>query len=152
VKTRLKRNRMFLCVRRRAISPAIASIFLIGVAVIGATSAGNAMFKQNEMSQKYATLTLMDASLVKIAQSKTYFAATVKNTGTVTFTSVLLSFADDSGVFRTINAGQLKPGETLAKYSVEGIGIVSGKMYLVRLEAVAADGSQYQTTRMVAAR
>lgn len=152
MKIRLKRGRIFSNMRRRAISPAVASIFLIGVAVAGATSAGNAMFKQNEMSQKYATLAIVDASLVKIAQSKTYFAVTVKNTGTVAFTSVLLSFADDSGTFRTVSAGQLKPGETLSKYSIEGVGLVSGKMYLVRLEAAASDGSQYQTTRMVAAR
>lgn len=140
--------------KKRAISPAIATIFLIGVAVIGATTAGNGMLKQNEIAQKIARLDLIDASLVKLgAADKTYFAATVKNTGTITFNSIRISFVDDVGNFHTIvSLTPLNPGEQFGDYIIENVTVEEGKKYLVSLDAVAVTGSKFNAAKTITAR
>lgn len=138
---------------RKAISPAIATIFLIGVAIIGATTAGNGMLKQNEIAQKSARLELVDVTLVKLGTEKTYFAAMVKNVGTIAFSSVKISFYDDVGVFHTINSVMpLDPGEQFGDYLIENAKIENGKKYLVSLDAITTTGSKFNAAKTITAR
>lgn len=137
----------------RAISPAITSIFLIGVAVTGAVSAGNAMFEQNEISQKSVRLDIVDANLVRLGVDKAYFGFTVKNTGTVTFTSINLSVVGGSGVFHTItNEGTLEPGDQISKYLIKDAALTSGIKYLVHINGVTSTGSEYSLAQTVMVR
>jgi hypothetical protein len=138
---------------RKAISPAIATIFLIGVAVIGAVTAGNGMFKQNEISQKTTKIGLVDSNLVKISSEKIYFAATVKNMGTTTFTSVNVSFVDDSGNFHTITSlTPLNPGEQFGNYLIENIAVNPGKRYLINIDGTTSSGSTFRSAETIMAR
>lgn len=133
--------------KRRAISPAITSIFLIGVAVTGAITAGNIMFKQNEISQKSARLNVVDVNLVVLSLDKVYFTCTIKNTGTVPFSSTNISYMDDSGVFHSIaNSSMLEPSEQFSSYSIENTAVRLGKKYLVHVEGITTTGSTYQTS------
>jgi hypothetical protein len=140
--------------KKRAISPAIATIFLIGVAVVGAITAGNSMFKQNEISQKTAKLDLIDASLVRLGTvGKTYFTVTVKNSGTTTFTSVNLSFIDDSGNFHTITSlTPLNPGEQFGDYLVENVVVNPGKKYVINIDGTTSSGSLFRAAETIIAR
>lgn len=140
--------------KRRAISPAIATIFLIGVAVVGAITAGNSMLKQNEISQKITKLDLADANLVRLGVTgKTYFAATIRNSGTTTFASVNVSFVDDSGNFHTItNLALLSPGEQFGDYLVEDVTVNPGKKYVINIEGTATSGSSFSTAETIIAR
>lgn len=138
---------------RKAISPAIATIFLIGVAVVGAIAAGNGMIKQNEISQKTTKLDLVDSNLVKISSDKIYFAATVKNMGTTTFTSVNISFVDDSGNFHTITSlTPLNPGEQFGNYLIENVAVNPGKKYLINIDGTTHSGSTFRSAETVIAR
>ncbi len=138
---------------RRAISPAITTIFLIGVAVVGAIAAGNGMFKQNEIIQKTAKLELIDVSLVKIASDKTYFAATVKNTGTTTFSSVNVSFVDEFENFYTISSlAPLYPGEQFGNHLIENAAVNLGKKYLINIDGTTVSGSTFHSADVINAR
>lgn len=139
--------------KKRAISPAIATIFLIGVAVVGAIAAGNGMFKQNEITQKTTKLDLIDVNLVKIASDKTYFAATVKNTGTTTFSSVNVSFVDEFGNFYTITSLiPLEPGEQFGDHLIENIAVKLGKKYLINIDGTTPSGSTFRSADTINAR
>ncbi|HEX9846089.1 MAG TPA: hypothetical protein VGA92_06450 [Candidatus Nitrosotenuis sp.] len=132
--------------KKRAISPAIATIFLIGVAVVGAIAAGNGMFKQNEITQKTTKLDLIDVNLVKIASDKTYFAATVKNTGMTTFSSVNVSFVDEFGNFYTITSlTPLEPGEQFGDHLIENVAVNLGKKYLINIDGTTPSGSTFRS-------
>ncbi len=136
----------------RAVSPAIASIFLIGVAVTGAITAGNAMFRQNEISMKTAKLDILDSALVPLGTSKAYFAVTVKNTGTTTFSSINLSFVDEQGIFHAISTTSLPPGEQFGGYLVEDVAVSSGKRYVVSIDGTTSEGSTFHSAETVIAR
>lgn len=139
---------------RRAISPAIASIFLIGVAVVGSISAGNAMFKQIDTAQKLAKLDVVSANLVKLSSSGgTYFVSTVKNTGTITFATVTVSFVDDAGVHHTVAlSNTMAPGEQNSGYLMSDASVIAGNRYLVNVEGITVSGSTYRTADTVVAR
>lgn len=137
---------------RRAISPAITSILLMGVAVAGAAAAGDAMYRQNEISYKSAKLDISDVSLIRLSDSKTYFAGTVKNTGTTIFLTVRISFVDDSGAFHSItSADAVEPGSQFSSYEIKDAPVVSGRKYLVQVEGIAPD-SAFRTAKTVTAR
>lgn len=139
---------------RRAISPAIASIFLIGVAVVGSISAGNAMFKQIDTAQKLAKLDVVSASLVRPDGSNgAYFVGTVRNTGTITFSSATISFVDDLDVSHTITLpSSMAPGEQQSGYLMENAAVIPGNRYLINVEGVTVSGSTYRTADTILAK
>lgn len=138
---------------RRAISPAISTIILIGVAVVGAIAAGNAMFSQNEISQKITRLDLIDASIMRMTDSRTFFEASVKNSGTMAFSHLSVSFADDSGVFHTISKQDpLNPGEQFADQMVVDVPITVGKRYLIKIDGITTTGSSFSSADVAFAR
>ncbi|CDI05041.1 exported hypothetical protein [Candidatus Nitrosotenuis uzonensis] len=137
----------------RAISPAITSIFLIGLAVTGAVSAGNAMFKQNDISQKSARLDILDAQLIRLGDDKAYFGFTVKNTGTVTFASVNIRMSDGTGALQIFtDESLLEPGDQISKYLIDDMVLDSGVKYLVHIDGVTTSGSAYSIAQTVTAR
>lgn len=130
--------------KRRAISPAITTILLIGVAVAGGISAGAAMHNQTEIVSKTTRLDIMKADLVAIHMTnKTFFATSLKNTGTTTVLSGDVGFYNGD-VFYSLDIPRLEPGQTFGANQVFDTDVVMNKKYLINLRAVASDGSTYE--------
>lgn len=133
--------------QRRAISPAITSLFLIGVAVTGGISAGAAMFKQNEIASKTTKIDVTRTNLTDMkVVNKTFFATNLKNTGTTTITSGSVGFYDDGGLFYSVSIPRLDPGQTFGANNVFDVSVSMNRKYLIRAQVLASDGSTYEWT------
>ncbi|TBR21257.1 MAG: hypothetical protein EPO63_08840 [Candidatus Nitrosotenuis sp.] len=140
--------------KKRAVSPAITSIILIGVAISGAIAAGTAMFKQNEIAGVSTRADLIDATLVNMnAAGKAYFAATIKNSGTTSLNFASVGFLDDDGNSQSMtNNANLDPGQQWGSYLVTGVSVTPGKRYVVHIDATTKSGSHYHWADTVIAR
>lgn len=111
------------------------------------------MFQQNEISYKSTRIDVIDASLVSLGTSKTYFAYAIKNTGTTALTSVSIRLIDDAGNFHTFTDRRvLEPGEQFGGYAIEDVDVVPGRKYVFHIEGVSSAGSTYQGSRILVAR
>lgn len=139
---------------RRAVSPAIASIILIGVAITGSIAAGSIMFKQNETASISTKVDLIDAALVNMnVANKAYFAATVKNAGTTNLNFVSIGFLDDNGNSQSMtNNVNLNPGQQWGSYLMTGVSVTSGKKYVLHIYATTNSGSRYHWADTITAR
>ncbi len=140
--------------KRRAISPAISSIVLIGIAVSGSITAGSAMFKQNETASILTKADLIDAALVNMnVANKAYFAATVKNSGTTGLDSVYVGFLDDNGNSQGMNSNEiLNPGQQWGSRLVTDVSVIPGKKYVLHVDATTKSGSKYHWADTITAR
>ncbi|HSA97534.1 MAG TPA: hypothetical protein VLF17_00445 [Candidatus Nitrosotenuis sp.] len=139
---------------RRAISPAITSIILIGVAISGAITAGTTMFKQNETASISTNVDLIDATLVNMnVASRSYFAATIKNSGTTSLNFASIGFLDDNGNSQSMaNTKNLDPGQQWGSYLVTGVSVTPGKKYVLHIDATTKSGSHYHWADTITAR
>jgi hypothetical protein len=139
---------------RRAVSPAIATIILIGVSVTGSIAAGSAMFKQNETASILTKVDLIDAALVNMnVANKAYFAATVKNAGTTSLNFVSIGFLDDNGNSQNmINDANLNPGQQWGSYLTTEGSVTPDKKYVLHIYATTNSGSQYHWADTITAR
>lgn len=140
--------------KKRAISPAIASLVLIGVAIAGSITAGSAMFKQNETASISTKADLIDATLVNMnVANKAYFAATIKNSGTTSLNFVSVGFLDDSGNSQSMtNNANLNPGQQWGGYFAADVAVTPGKKYVLFVDATTKSGSHYHWADSVTAR
>jgi hypothetical protein len=140
--------------KRRAISPAIASIILIGIAITGSIAAGAAMFKQNEIASILTKVDLIDATLVNMnVANKAYFTATVKNSGTTSLNFVSIGFLDEDGNSQSMSSSaDLNPGQQWGSYLVTGVSVTPGKKYVLQVDATTKSGSRYHWADIVTAR
>ncbi|MBI5146738.1 MAG: hypothetical protein HZA84_05910 [Thaumarchaeota archaeon] len=140
--------------KKRAISPAIASIVLIGVAITGSVAAGSTMLKQNEIATVSTKADLIDATLVNMnVANKAYFAATVKNSGTTSLNFVSVGFLDDDGNSQSLsNNENLNPGQQWGSYLVTDISVTPGKKYVLHVDATTKSGSRFHWADTVTAR
>lgn len=130
--------------KRRGISPAITTILLIGVAVAGGISAGAAMYNQIEIVSKTTRIDVIKADLIAMYMTnKTFFATSLKNTGTITVVSGDVGFYND-GVFYSLDIPRLEPGQTFGANQVFDTGVVMNQKYLINVRIVASDGSTYE--------
>ena len=139
---------------RRAVSPAIASIILIGFAITGSIAAGSAMFKQNETASISTKVDLIDTALVNMnVANKAYFATTVKNAGTTSLNFVSIGFLDDNGNSQSmISNVKLNPGQQWGSYLMTGVSVTPGKKYVLHIYATTNSGSQYHWADTITAR
>lgn len=142
-----------LITKRRAVSPAITSIILIGIAVSGAIAAGTTMFRQNEIASISTRADLIDATLVNMnVADKAYFTATVKNSGTTSLNFVSIGFLDDNGNSQNMtNNASLDPGQQWGKYIVTDVSVTPGKKYVVHIDATTKSGSHYYWADVITA-
>ena len=140
--------------KRRTISPAIASIVLIGVAITGSIAAGSAMFKQNEIANVSTKADLIDATLVNMnVANKAYFAATVKNAGTTSLNFVSIGFLDDDGNSQSMTSNaNLIPGQQWGSYLTTNVSVTPGKKYVLHIDATTKSGSHFHWADTVTAR
>ncbi|MFY9301237.1 MAG: archaellin/type IV pilin N-terminal domain-containing protein [Candidatus Nitrosotenuis sp.] len=130
--------------KRRGISPAITTILLIGVAVAGGISAGVAMRNQTEIISKTTKIDVIKVDLIAMyLTNKTFFATSLKNTGTITILSGDVGFYND-GVFYSLDIPRLEPGQTFGAKQVFDTGVVMNQKYLINVRIVASDGSTYE--------
>ncbi len=130
--------------KRRGISPAITTMLLIGVAVAGGVSAGVAMHNQTEIVSKTTRIDVIKADLISMYMTnKTFFATSLKNTGTVTVLSGDVGFYNN-GVFYSLDIPRLEPGQTFGAKQVFDTGVVMNQKYLINVRIVASDGSTYE--------
>lgn len=139
---------------RRAISPAITSIILIGVAISGAIAAGSTMFKQNEVASISTKADLIDATLASMnVAGKSYFAATIKNSGTTVLDFASIGFLDDDGNPQSMtNNASLDPGQQWGSHIVTGVSVTPGKKYVLHVDATTRSGSHYHWADSITAR
>ncbi|WKT57203.1 hypothetical protein QVH35_07110 [Candidatus Nitrosotenuis chungbukensis] len=140
--------------KRRTISPAIASIVLIGVAITGSVAAGSAMLKQNEIASIITKVDLIDATLVNMnVANKAYFATAIKNSGTTSLNFVSVGFLDDDGNSQSMSSNEgLNPGQQWSSYLVTGVSVIHGKKYVLHVDATTKSGSQFHWADTVTAR
>lgn len=139
---------------RRAISPAITSIILIGVAISGAVVAGSTMFRQNEIASISTKADLIDATLVNMnVADKSYFAATIKNSGTTVLDFTSIGFLDDNGNPQSVtNNASLDPGQQWGSHLVAAVSVTPGKKYVLHVDAATESGSHYHWADSITAR
>lgn len=130
--------------KRRGVSPAITTMLLIGIAVIGGISAGATMFKQNEIVSKTTRIDVIRANLIDMHMTnKTFFTISMKNTGTTTILSGNVGFyAND--VFHSISIPKLDPGEAIGTSQIFDTSVTLNRKYTINARIVATDGSTYE--------
>ncbi|MGI0004298.1 MAG: hypothetical protein ACREAX_03270 [Candidatus Nitrosotenuis sp.] len=130
--------------KRRGIAPAITTMLLIGVAVIGGISAGTTMSKQNEIISKTTKIDVIRANLIDIDMTnKTFFTMNLKNTGTTTILSGNMGFYNND-VFHSIDIPKLDPGETFGTSQIFDTDVSLNHKYAINARVLATDGSTYE--------
>src|SRR5690606_23057773 len=104
--------------RRRAVSPAIATIALIGLAIVTAGAVGTFVMDQSSTLKQELSADILEAHLVQLRKNANDWNAGIsfKNTGTVDITNVRIDIRRDDGTVWTISGaptgGSASPGET----------------------------------------
>ena len=140
-------------VRRRAISPAIATLLLMGVAVAGGMAVWQLMSMQVQVIATAAKLDVVEASLVRLQpDGKAFFSVTLKNSGTVPLEGLRVGFWDDSGTYAGMaHDPELQPGLQWGDGAVVDAAVTPNRGYAVSISATAPDGSQFSAARTVTA-
>ncbi len=129
---------------KRGISPAIATLLLIGVAVTGGISAGTTMFKQNDIVSKSTRIDIVKTNLVDMQiTNKTFFTINLKNTGTTTISYGNVGFYDNDNIFHSVTIPKLDPGQTFGMSQVFDASVSLNKKYPFNARVSATDGSTY---------
>lgn len=145
---------MWIFNKKRTISPAIASVVLIGVAISGSIAAGSAMFKQSEIANISTKVDLIDVVLLNMnVANKSYFAVTIKNSGTTSLSFISVGFLDDDGNSQNvINNLNLNPGQQWGSYIIADISVIPDRKYILFINATTNSGSHYQWANSIVAR
>ena len=116
----------------RGISPLVATLILILVAVVGGGIVYNVMRSQASSYGSSADLQLQSIDVVS-AGDVCYASATVKNVGTVALEGVEVKISSDSDD-QTIYIGPLAPGESKGgEVSPASVVWTAGKTYIVTI-------------------
>jgi flagellin-like protein len=143
--------------KRRGVSPAIAVIIMMAVAVVGALTAGTAMQAQTRVSSTVTKAEIIDAVLSDIpTPGKSYFSAVVRNTGTTTINYISVGFIDSAGSLRgaTVTDAALQPGRQWQTYFIPPVDVDGGKRYTIYLEVstdTMSSGSTFRATGSIVA-
>ncbi|HEX7033015.1 MAG TPA: archaellin/type IV pilin N-terminal domain-containing protein [Nitrososphaera sp.] len=104
--------------RPRAVSPAIATIALIGLAIVAAGVVGSYVMSQSSTLKQDLSADILEAHLVQLRKNANDWNAGIsfKNTGTVDITNVRIDIRLNDGTVWTISGvpigGSASPGET----------------------------------------
>ncbi|HEX7033014.1 MAG TPA: archaellin/type IV pilin N-terminal domain-containing protein [Nitrososphaera sp.] len=125
---------------RRAISPAIATIALIAVAVAAAAIAGSDMIRKATMSQSAMPVEISEIFMIKISDTKAHLHAVYKiQPG---WTTMNVSFIDDSGVTVSFN---LPPDSTTFDAAIN-TRVTIGQRYNFIVIPTGSDGNSATVT------
>lgn len=148
--------------KRRAISPAITTLILLGIAVASGASVFAVVNSTSNVSSMKGIIMLENVNLVKTSAGEEYFSATLKNAGNKALTNIVVNLQVDTdlGTLGTqvfsmypsptsINPGQTTSVSTRVNYSNGTAMVIHNMGDILAIEAVGItpDGS---TTRMPA--
>jgi hypothetical protein len=146
--------------KRRAISPAITTLILLGIAVASGAGVFAVANSTSNVSTMKGALMLENVNLVKISTGEEYLSATLKNVGNKALTNITVNLQVDTDlktigtqVFSVPSSPQsINPGQTTSVYArvtySNGTAIVVhnvGDVLAIEMVGMTLDGS---TTRM----
>ncbi|MBO3809761.1 MAG: hypothetical protein FGF50_09250 [Candidatus Brockarchaeota archaeon] len=145
-------------VRRRAISPLIATIILIAICVVGGLMVYSVFMSTSSTLAAKGQVSVETVDLVKQTTGETTFSITVKNTGNKPAKSLTVKLAGGAAQNLKFNGenvsdtNPLQPGQSASLvYSPTGTFVV-GNSYNIVIEAVFSDGSAFTKTEAVTCR
>ncbi|MEP0823988.1 MAG: hypothetical protein HRF40_00730 [Nitrososphaera sp.] len=104
--------------RPRAISPAIATIALIGLAIVAVGAVGGYVMSQSSTLKQDISMNILETHLVQLRKNTNDWnmGISFKNTGTVTITNIRIDMRLNDGTIWTVSGtpfgGSAAPGET----------------------------------------
>lgn len=152
-----------LC-NRGAISPAITTLILIGVAVLAGLGSYSAYNSASSVATIKGIISVENLQLIKSSTGEEYLSVTLKNSGNKYIQSVVVNLQTDtnqamSGIQPfsiTTQPAALSPGQTASAYSrvnlSDGSPMVShniGDNIPLEVVATTPDGSTVRTTTSV---
>lgn len=148
--------------KRRAISPAITTLILLGIAVASGASVFAVVNSTSNVSTMKSAIMLENVNLVKISTGEEYLSATLKNVGNKALTDIAVNLQVDTDL-RTLGTQvfsvspsppSINPGQTTSVYTrvtySNGTAMVVhnvGDVLAIEMVGMTPDGS---TTRMPA--
>jgi len=139
--------------RKRAISPLIATIILIAICIAGGLLVYNIVFSTSSTLMAKGQIEVETADLVKSADG-VKFSITIKNAGNkpATHVNVTLAGETETDILAAAGMSSLEPGQSVS-YVVNPSGTYTiGNKYNVVIEADFSDGSSFATTTSVMCR
>lgn len=144
--------------KRKAISPLIATIILIAITVVGGLLIYSVFYSTSGTLGAKGQISVEAVDLVKQTDGTTTFSITAKNTGNKPAVSLTVKLADEASQNLKVagnniaNDNPLQPGQSATLiYEPAGVYIV-GNSYNVVIEAKFSDGSMFTTTTSVMCR
>ncbi len=135
-------NSKYLLKKRRGISPLLATIIVLAITLAIGGFVYAWTFGLIRTGSAVADYAVTDVKLLKTSGGDSYFSITVKNTGTVTASTVNVTAPsgvtlDGASSFTLTN---LAPGHTNST-TVSADGVDVGKTYVFTVKATFSDGS-----------
>ena len=129
--------------RRKAVSPLLATIILIAITVAAGLVIYNLFFSTAGTISSQLNVQIVSVDIIKTSTT-TLVSATVKNTGNKPITSCTVTVWGDSGT-ATLSLGAMEPGRSKSASVADpsGFSVTVGKPYPVKIDATAADGSTF---------
>ena len=139
---------------KRGISPLIATIILIAIALAGGLLVYTYMTSMATVLSAKGQISVEAIDLVRGSDGKATFSITVKNSGNkpIKQLNVTLSGQSEASFPGVSDANPLQPGQTASYIKSDLTGYVAGNSYNVVIEAVFTDGSTFTTTVSVKCR
>jgi len=142
--------------KRRGISPLIATIILIAICVAGGLLIYNVFFSTTGTISAKGQLEVESIDLVRSTGGTTVFTITIKNAGNKPATTLSVKLEGQDSAFTvdlTGVGGALQPGQSIShvEEQVSGSYIV-GNVYTVVIQATFSDGSTFSHTTSVQCR
>lgn len=132
-----RRGRSGILTDRRAISPLVATLILILIAVVGGGMVYVVFSNQAKSLSKTTDIQVQSASIAS-ASGTVVISVTVKNTGTIAVDSVDVKVYGDEGGSDSLLIGSLDPGETGGD-TLSATGVTAtyevGKSYVMEFSA-----------------
>ena len=126
---------------RRAISPLIATIILIGITIGAGLVIYNLFFSAAGTLSAQLNIQVVSVDIVKTS-TQTLVSATIKNAGNKPISACTVTVWGDSGSV-TLDLGSIEVGRTKSASATNpsGFSVTAGKSYPVKVSVTAADGS-----------
>lgn len=140
--------------QRRAFSPFIATILLVGMTIAGSAIILPILTSATDAINQNTACYLVNVKLYKITStSQAYFIANLQNSGNIDVTDASITFADDLNAKYGFseNSLMLLPGVSIMKNQTFAGTITKGNSYIVDANIIAEDGSKASCIQTVTA-
>jgi len=133
-------------VKRRGISPLIATIILIAITVAGGLLVYSAFFSTAGVLSAKGQVAVENVKLVKETDGKVYFAITIKNTGNKPVSGLNVTLDGEATATVTLPGTALQPGQSVSCSPSLSNDYTIGDLYNVIVSAKFSDNSTFVDT------